>query len=290
VDDEIRALLARVPELRNRPADVTKLSGGLTNRNFRVQIGGHAYVLRVGSAESIALGIDRRSEAACCRAAAAGGIGAEVIAAFPEAGALVTRFVPGEPLKAEDARDPAILSSIVALVGRCHALAPPSEAAASCPFTLIETYYRQARERGASLPAALEPALARLGQLRTALSGGRPPRLCHNDLLPANFICDGGRIHLIDWEYAGLGDPLFDLGNLAANFQFDETQERALLRLYFGTASPTDMRRLQQMRQVSELREALWAYLQVSLSRLDFDYLGYAQLHLDRFLAASEGM
>ena len=114
------------------------------------------------------------------------------------------------------------------------------------------------------------------------------PCLCHNDLLPANFIDDGKEIRFIDWEYAGVGDRFFDLGNLAVNAQWTHEEEAAFLDDYFGQTRPDDVRRLRLMRLVSDLREALWGFLQSAISPLHEPayYLDYGAQHLERFLLA----
>jgi thiamine kinase-like enzyme len=108
-------------------------------------------------------------------------------------------------------------------------------------------------------------------------------------LVPANFIDDGTVIRVIDWEYGGLGDRCFDLGNLAVNSGMTEEQERLLLHAYFGNASPEHVRRLRLMRLVSDMREAMWGFVQANISQLHEPayYLGYGKKHLDRFMAGS---
>src|SRR5262245_47491488 len=118
-DDQLRAVLARVPAFRDGVALVEPLPGGLTNRNYRVEVGGDCYVLRVAGADTELLGIDRARELACCRAAAEAGIGPDVIAFLPEHSALVTRFVSGRVLAADDARDPGALRRVAAVLRRC---------------------------------------------------------------------------------------------------------------------------------------------------------------------------
>ena len=106
---------------------------------------------------------------------------------------------------------------------------------------------------------------------------------CHDDLLTANFMHDGERVQIIDWEYAGMGDRYFDLGNLAVNNELDDDQQAALLEAYFG--EPADERRrstLRLFRFMSDFREAMWGVVQVQISELDFDFDGYAKKHFDR--------
>jgi thiamine kinase-like enzyme len=108
---------------------------------------------------------------------------------------------------------------------------------------------------------------------------------CHNDLLASNFIDDGRNIWILDWEYAGMGDIFFDLGNFAVNQALDDQQCALLLRNYFGEVRPSDLAHLQLMRLASDLREAFWGFLQLAISELDFDYRAYADHHLERFLS-----
>src|SRR5262249_43444511 len=119
---------------------------------------------------------------------------------------------------------------------------------------------------------------------------GVPPCTCHchNDLLTSNLIDDGRKIWVLDWEYAGTGDLFFDLGNLAANSLFNQELEKLLLQYYFAKVRPADLRRLHLMRLVSDMREAMWGFLQIGISKLDFDYQAYACRHLKRFLRGAE--
>ena len=140
-----------------------------------------------------------------------------------------------------------------------------------------------------SLPEDLGHALNLLHRIEDELATNEPHCLCHNDLLPANFIDDGVTVRIVDWEYGGLGDRLFDLGNLAVNSQLDEQQERALLAFYFGDVRAEHLRRLRLMRLASDMREAMWSYLQAGISMLYSPsyYLDYGRKHLDRFLLAA---
>jgi thiamine kinase-like enzyme len=128
-------------------------------------------------------------------------------------------------------------------------------------------------------------------EIESAMYGRKPLMLrpCHNDLLNANFIDDGTRLRILDWEYAGMGDIFFDLGNFAVQHEFNGKQDEVLLRTYFG--EPTDSQRAHQklMKIMSDLREAMWGLVQVGVSKLDFDYVGYAQKYFDRFETSTSG-
>jgi thiamine kinase-like enzyme len=285
---QAQSLLPLLPTFRGKEVAIHPLEGGLTNQNYRLEVGGESYVLRIGSADTHLLGIEREREVTCARAAAAAGIGPDVIAFLPEKQALVTRFVAGRLLTAGDANQPETLHRVAELLRRCHDYPASVDLGVFSPFTTIRNYHALALQRNVPLPKDLDRALVTLSQLETALASDEPPCLCHNDLLLNNFIDDGKAIYLIDWEYAGLGDRFFDLGNLAVNFQLTSERETALLAYYFDEARPDHLRRLRLMRLVSDMRESLWGYLQAGISRLFTPqyYLEYGRRHLDRFQAA----
>lgn len=276
-------LLNLVADWRERPRVVTPLEGGLTNRNYRVDIDGNSYVLRIPGDETALLGIDRQVEADCSRAAAQSGVAPEVIAFLPEHGALVRRFVDGRVLTAEDVRRPEILRRVVDSVRRYHD-SPPGPGSFG-PLATVRQYQSQARQRGVPMPPEFARAVEIL-EARMREHPSEPPCPCHNDLLAANLVDDGAVVRIIDWEYAGMGDRYFDLGNLAVNNEFEDSDEMALLEAYFGhgNAQPERLRRLRTMRLASDLREAAWGYLQAAISKLNQDYLGYGGRHLERFL------
>ena len=282
---DAKRLIQLIPELRGRALTVTPLNGGLTNRNYRLDGDGESFVLRAPGQDTALLGIDRACEASCSRAAAFLGIGPEVVAFLPEHGALVRRFAPGRVLTADDVQQPAVLRRVVNALSRYHE-SPPGTGSFS-PFATVRHYHVLSRQRQVRFPESLEPALERLARIEEELRNDDPRCPCHNDLLPANFIDDGGVVRIIDWEYGGMGDRFFDLGNLAANGEFNEEHEMMLLALYFGEARPDDLRRLRLMRMASDMREAMWGFLQSALSTLETDYLAYGRKHLERFLASA---
>ena len=287
--DEWPSLLPLIPFFGTKPISVSPIKGGLTNRNYRIDTDDGAFVLRIGGAYTDLLGIDREREVACARVAAGAGFAPEVIAYLPEERALVTRFVPGRLLAAGDAKQPAMLGKLAATLRRTHQCSVPHNLGSFSPFGTVRQYHALATARKVPFPPELDHALTILSGIETALATTEPPCLCHNDLLPTNFIDAGESMQLIDWEYAGLGDRFFDLGNLAANFELDADGEAQLLAGYFGSATLDHLRRLRLMRRASDMRESLWGYLQAGISRLytpDY-YLDYGKKHLDRFLAAS---
>jgi thiamine kinase-like enzyme len=278
----LAAVIAAVPELHGATS-TSVLSGGITNCNYRVDTPRGAFVVRIGSAGAEALGIDRAREHASSLAAMQSGVGADVIAFFPALRAIVTRFLDGRVLSAGDIRDPSVLRRVVLAVRKVHEGAPVP--GTFSPFETVRDYHNKALAHGVSMPTTMPAALERLARIERELLAAGAPCPCHNDLLPANFIDDGESARIIDWEYAGMGDRFFDLGNLAVNSQLDEPGERALLEIYFGRAQEDHLRHLRLMRLASDMRESLWGFLQAGISPLEFDFLSYGRTHLERFLA-----
>ena len=150
-------------------------------------------------------------------------------------------------------------------------------------FRVVEDYAKTAAERGVEVPADYEEAHGHSTAIEQALSGPEHgPVPCHNDLLAANFI-DGERLWIVDWDYAGMGNRYFDLGNFSVNNELDDAGQAALLEVYFGEAA--DARRiatLKLFRFMSDFREAMWGVVQQGLSDLDFDFVDYATTHFER--------
>ena len=253
------------------------LGGGITNANLKVTRSDGIVVLRIAGRETDLLGIDRRVELQATRSAAALGVGPEVVDFVEPEGWLVTSFVEGEPPTLEQLREPENLMRVAGLLRRVHD--GPAIPGRFDSLEVVETYRATALARGGTLPDAYEDAHA-LGRRIAARRAPEPLTACHNDLLTANFIDDGERLWLVDWEYAGMGDRLFDLANFAVNHELDEEQRAALLRLYgLGEAALGD---LDLMRFMSDFREAMWGVVQSVVSELDFDFDAYAAEHFER--------
>ena len=282
LEAEARGLVGLIPRLRGKEVKVRPLKGGLTNRNYRLDWESDRFVLRVMGDNSRLLGIDRHAEHACLVAAHGIGIGPEVVAFFPDKGALVTRFVTGRVLAPKDLKSAEILRRVVSSLRRYHEGA--IGAGTFSAFETVRRYYAQSLKRKVEFPQDIGCALRILERIENET--GVPDRVCHchNDLLSSNLVDDGRTVWILDWEYGGVGDVYFDLANLAANGLFDDEQERRLLSLYFGEMRAADRRRLRLMRLASDMREAMWGFLQTRISKLDFDYQTYARRHLKRFV------
>jgi len=279
--------MQRVPELAGRELRLTALSGGITNRNYLVEVAGASgrYVIRLAGNDTHLLGISREVEHTATVAAAGVGVGPEVVAFIRPEGYLVTRFIEGVPLDEARAHEKPTLARVADSLRRFHQ--GPAIPGLFIPLRIVEAYRALAGARGVRIPPEYELARSIGRRIELALLAA-PIELqpCHNDLLNANFIDDGSRIRIVDWEYAGMGDVFFDLANFSVNQGLMPDEDVALLEAYDGArARPSRLARLSLMRVVSDFREAMWGVLQQGVSTLDVDFVVYADDHFRRLLA-----
>lgn len=277
--------MARVRALTcwSGPVEPEIIKGGITNANFRVADSGRHYFVRIGDDIPVH-GVMRFNELAASRAAAECGLSPAVVHAEP--GALVFDFVEGKTLAAEEVRAPAMLARILPLIRRCHREMPLHVTGPALIFWVFHVLrdYSHSLEAGNSRHFGVLPRLLGIaGDLERAV-GSVEIVYGHNDLLPTNFIDDGQRLWLIDWDYAGYNSPLFDLANLCSNNEVEPGDERHLLESYFETPVTPDLwRRYQAMKCASLLRETMWSMISEIHSTLDFDYRAYTAENLARF-------
>jgi thiamine kinase-like enzyme len=283
---DVLALADRVPAWHGLPRELRALTGGITNHNWLVAVGGEHLVLRAPGQNSDLLGIDRGHEREAAERAAALGIGPAVVAFVEPEGALVSRFVPdAATLTPGDLQQPDLLITAVELLSHYHE-SPPIAGQFNW-FDVPCQYATRARDRGVTVPPAFDLALARAREVQTAFAVNPDPLVpCHNDLLAANFLRGADdQLWLIDWEYAGMNDRYFDLGNLAVNNELDGDADEALIEAYFGDVTMGRLARLRLMKVMSDLREAMWGLVQVGTDALDVDYEEYATTHFERLVA-----
>jgi len=267
----------------DRPARITELGGGITNRNFKVEVEGGVFVLLMGGARTELLGIDRAVEYAAGTRAYEVGVGPEVVEFVRSEGWLVARFVDGSAISPAETRKPEMLGRIAAALRRFHD--SPAIPGRFDSHAVVEDYRAKAVAHGVSIPAEFDDAHDISERIRAA-RGPQAPVPCHNDLLNANFI-DDGDIRIVDWEYAGMGDRFFDLANFSVNHEFGLEDDQLLLKAYFGETRERDLAALRLMRFMSDFREAMWGVLQSGISELEFGFLDYAAKHFARLEATA---
>ena len=264
------------------------LGGGITNTNFIVSDRGERFVVRIGDDIPIH-GVMRFNEIAAARAAHAAGISPEIV--YQADGVFVMRFIKGTTLTEPEIREQQNLERIIQLIQTCHTEIPKyfqGPALVFWPFHVCRNYILTAREGNSRLMDALPRFLDINAELEKTV-GEIKLVFGHNDLLAANFIDDGKRLWLLDWDYAGYNSALFDLANLSSNNELSPQQEDWVLETYYQQPVTDALRRrLAAMKCASLLRETLWSIVSEIHSTLDFDYVDYTKKNLTRFDNAYE--
>ena len=276
-----------VPRLGHSVGTPEPLSGGITNRNYRAKFGKHEYVIRVPGKDTSLLGIDRSAEFAANAAAAEIGVAAPVAAMLTDPPAIVTLFIDGREMDAAELREGQPLCDVADSLRVMHAA--PAIPSRFDSFRIVEDYERVAHDLGVPVPGEFSDAKACAAQIEGSLSGPEhDPVPCHNDLLAANFIWDGHRVRIVDWEYAGMGDRYFDLANFAVNNELPDQARRDMLEHYFRRP-PTErqLATLHLFTFMSDFREAMWGVVQQGASDIEFDFEDYSRKHFARLAETS---
>ncbi len=266
------SLLERIAVLRGQPCSVEPLPGGLTNQNYKVSTPDGIYVVRHSTPSSPdGLPVDRQAEYENSVRAAAAGVGAPVIEFLPDDGILVIGFLEGETLTDMHLQRPGMVSRVAQACRLLHA----GERFVN-HFDMFEVqadYLGRVQRRGFRLPPGYFEHAGTLDRIRAALAV-RPvtPRPCHNDLLAANFIDDGRKMWIIDYEYAGNNDPYFELGNIWSECHLSLEQLEELVEEYDGTPLRSHLARARLWGLMSQYGWTLWASIQDGTSSIDFDF------------------
>ncbi len=263
-------LLDQVPCLAGR-VRVEELSGGLTNRNYRVVTGDGDYVVRCSGSDAALLGIDRDAEHVNTRAAHEAGVGAPVYDYRPDLGVLVIGYLPGSSLESDSFADPGVLGRAADACRRLHA--GPRFTGEFDMFARQASYLQSAREQGFPIPPGYDDHADAWAQVRRVVESRAPAKVpCNNDLLAGNFIDDGEWVWLIDYEYSGNNDVAFELGNTCTECDFPPERLEAYAEAYYGSPTRGDIARVRLGSLRSEYGWTLWGSIQAATSPLDYDF------------------
>ena len=284
----VEKVIQRVPQWKDA-ADLvySPLGGGITNQNFKVETGGESFVLRIAGLKTDLLGINRDTEHQASSTAGQLGIAPEVVYYLEPEGYLVCRFLHAEPLPPPKVKQPQNLEKIVTMLKRFHNTSPLPTA--FWVPQIVTDYTAIAKDNSIEFPDNFDWLIDCLHKAEAALKNDPLPRCpCHNDLLNENFLIQDGRIFILDWEYAGMGDRYFDLANLSVNHDFEDQHDGLLLKYYFGEVTDQNWAHLKVMRIISDYRESMWGMVQMGISELDFDFREYADKHFNRMTSNLE--
>ncbi len=284
--EDLDVIFDQVPSLVGGPRTVTELPGGLTNRNFKISTLNGTFVARVASGGGELLAIDRDREYGNSVRAAAAGVGAPVIEYQPAAGVLVLGFLPGRTLTNADVADQ---GRLVRIARACRQLHGAERFDGDFDMFEIQRGYRAVvAERGIAIPAGYDDLMGKLDAAARALAvrhEGTVP--CNNDLLAANFIEDGEKVWLIDYEYSGNNDACFELGNIWGECQLPDEALATLVAEYYGRPLRNKIARAMLLGLAGKYGWTLWGAIQAAVSPIDFDFWSWA---MERFEGAAAGL
>jgi thiamine kinase-like enzyme len=264
---------------------VSPIAAGLTNQNFRVEVDGRPFFVRLPGASTDLLAVDRANELHNTRAAAEARVGPRVVAVDPESGAFALEWIDGRTMSNAAFAEPGTPARIAEALRRLHA--GPRFRDDFDMFRLTERYLRVVDARSVRIPDGYRDALPRVALIEGALAARPVPTVpCHNDLLAENYLDDGKRLWIVDYEYSGNNDPTFELGNTAQELGFDAARQEQLCAAYFGEAVPATLARMRLQMIMSDVGWTLWAAIQAAISTIDYDFWGWAEERWARASAA----
>jgi thiamine kinase-like enzyme len=289
----IEEVVARVPGWAGRRTVIQPIAAGLTNSNYRVEVDGKPYFVRIPGPATELLAIDRGNELRNTRAAAEAGVGAPVVHHDADSGAIVLEWLPGRTMSNGAFAEPGSPTRIAEVLRRLHA--GPRFRDDFDMVRLSAYYLGVVDERSIEIPAGYREHLPQIPRIEAAVRAHPFPTVpCHNDLLAENYLDDGVRLWIVDYEYSGNNDPTFELGNTAQELQFDEGRVRELCAAYFGSErfareGSALLARMRLQMIMSDVGWTLWAAIQARISSIDYDFRGWAEERWTRAAAMLDG-
>lgn len=270
-DTRLNALVARMPALCG-VTNIAVLKGGLTNKNYRIDTNTGTYVLRVSDTAAGLLGINRQHEKINTQRAHKAGVGPAVIDSFPQEGVLLIEWVNARTLHPQDMHgNTSLLKRIAVSLQKLHN-GPVFEGIFNFPV-LRKKYLRIVTENGYFIPEGYLQTEPLVTALESAISDYPEPLVsCNNDLLAENFMDDDSSIRIIDYEYAGLNEASFDIGNLAGECNLSAGDLTILCEAYWEKNIPAKLARARAWSMITQFGWVMWASIQEAVSTIDFDF------------------
>jgi thiamine kinase-like enzyme len=280
----IDEVIALIKDWKGKDISATPLSGGLTNTNYKVVVNGTPYFVRIPGESTELLAIDRKNEFVNSKAASQTGVSPKVHYYLPELNVMVLEFLNGTTMSNATLAQPEMPEKITQAIKRLHG--GPRFLTDFNMFRLTEYYLEICRQQDIRIPEGYPDQMRKVNQIEKAMAV-HPLDLvpCNNDLLAENYIFDGEQIHIIDYEYSGNNDPCFELGNTCQELLYDEAQIGQVCETYFGKLQADKIARMKLYMIMSDVGWCLWAAIQARISKIDYNFWGWA---VDRWGRATE--
>lgn len=284
----IDEVIAAIPAWRGRSVVAEPVPAGLTNRNFRVEVDGEPVFVRIPGPATELLAVDRGNELHNTRAAAAAGVGPRVLHHLPEWDAFVLDWVGGRTMSTTAFGEPGMPARVAETLRQLHS--GPRFRDDFDMFRLTERYLGVVEAHGIQVPDGYHARIEHVPRIEAALAAHPLPTVpCHNDLLAENYLDDGERLWIVDYEYSGNDDPTFELGNTCQELGWDDARIRELCGAYFGEATDALLARMRLQMIMSDVGWTLWAAIQARISPIDYDFYGWALERWERARTALDG-
>jgi thiamine kinase-like enzyme len=282
----IEEAVTKIEDWKGKTITIHPLPGGLTNSNYRVEVDGVPYFVRVPGASTELLAINRNNEYYNTKAAAEAGIAPKILYYLPEYCVMVLEFLEGKTMSKDSLTAPGMPTRMAQSIKRLHA--GPRFLTDFNMFRLTEYYLSLCEEREILIPDGYLERMPTVTLIEQAMSVNTLPSVpCNNDLLAENYLDDGKQLWLIDYEYSGNNDPTFELGNTCQEMEFSDEQINEVCEAYFGAVTSSKIARMKLNMIMSDVGWGLWAAIQANISKIDFDFWGWA---IERWGRAVEKM
>ena len=282
----IEEVVTKIEDWKDKTISIHPLSGGLTNTNYKVEVDGKPYFVRVPGASTELLAIDRNNEYHNTKAASQAGVAPQVLYHLPEYNVMVIEFINGKTMSKDSLNEKGMPMRMAHAIKKLNQ--GPRFLLDFNMFRLTEYYLNLCSERAFKIPDGYTERMETFKRIEQAMNVKPLTTVpCNNDLLAENYIDDDKQLWLIDYEYSGNNDPTFELGNTCQEMQFNDEQIAEVCAAYFGEAKPNMIARMKLNMIMSDVGWGLWAAIQASISTIDFDFWGWA---IERWGRAVEKM
>jgi thiamine kinase-like enzyme len=279
----IDEVVQQIDDWRGRPIDIQTMPGGITNENYRVDVDGQSFFVSIPGASTEYLAVDRDNKYHNTLAAAAVGVGPQIVHHLPDHHVMVLEFINGDTMSPATMAAPGMPGRLGRVLRKLHAGARFLKD--FNVFRLAEFYLSILEKNRWRIPDDCRRRMTVLRRMESAVSKPVMASVpCTNDLVAENIIDEGGTLRLIDFDYSGNNDPCSELGNACQELQYTEAQYAELCAAYFGEPHRHLLARMHLYAIMSDVVWTLWGFIQHKISQLDLDFLTYANGRWERAL------